>query len=47
MVLGWVVAGLRGMGPKTDWASLMRGEKVEKLERAGWAETRRWTIIED
>jgi hypothetical protein len=46
-VLGWAIAGLRGLGPKADWATLMRDENMEKLEWADWAETSRWAIIED
>jgi hypothetical protein len=46
-VPGWAVAGPRGLGPKADWASLMWGENMEKLEWTGWAETSRWVIIED
>jgi hypothetical protein len=41
------VPGPRGLGPKADWANLMRGENMEKLEWTGWAETSRWAIIED
>jgi hypothetical protein len=47
MVPGWAIAGPRGLGPKADWANLMRGENIEKLEWTGWAETSRWAIIED
>jgi hypothetical protein len=47
MVPRWVVAGPRGLGPKANSASLMRGENMEKLEWTGWAETSRWAIIED
>jgi hypothetical protein len=43
----WVVAGPRGLGPKANSASLMRGGNMEKLEWTGWAETRRWAIFED
>jgi hypothetical protein len=45
-VPGWAVAGLRGLGPKADWA-MMRGENMKKLEWTGWAKTSRWAIIED
>jgi hypothetical protein len=43
----WAIAGLRGLGPKADFASLMGGENTEKLEWTDWAETSRCAIIED
>jgi hypothetical protein len=43
----WVVAGPRGLGPKANSASLMRGGNMEKLEWTGLAETSRWAIFED
>jgi hypothetical protein len=46
-VSGWVVAGPRGLGPKADWASLMWGENMKKLEWTGWTESSRWVIIVD
>jgi hypothetical protein len=47
MVDGWAITGPRGLGPKANWARLMRGENMKKLEWTGWAETSRWAIIED
>jgi hypothetical protein len=47
MVPRWVVAGPRGLDPKPDWAGLMQGENMEKLEQIGWAGMSRWAIIED
>jgi hypothetical protein len=49
--LGWFQEGRRSLGGpllgKEDWASLMRGENMVKLERTGWAGTSRWARIED